>query len=167
MCLQSAWITNLTYIWTAQGWIYLCVFLDAYSRKVVGYSIDESMDTRMMNAALSMAFRRREIQGKLIIHSDQGVQYASHEFRAFLATRNIIQSMSRKGDCWDNSMAESFFASLKKELIHRQAWVSKKQAEDAISEWMECFYNRAKHHLSIENLSPIDFELLTKQLAAA
>ena len=149
------------------SWIYLCVFLDAYSRKVVGYSIDESMETRMVNEALSMAFRRRDPRDKLIIHSDQGVQYASHEFRAFLATRNIVQSMSRKGDCWDNSMAESFFSSPKKELIHRQAWISKKQATDAISEWIECFYNRERRHSSIGNLSPVDFEVLTKQPAAA
>jgi len=93
------WLSDITYIWTAQGWLYLCVFIDAYSRKVVGYSIDETMETRMVNDALSMAFRRREPMKGLIIHSDQGVQYASHEFRNFIGTRNIVQSMSRKGDC--------------------------------------------------------------------
>jgi len=161
------WVTDLTYIWTAQGWLYLCVFIDAYSRKVVGFSIDESMETRMVNEALNMAFRRRDPKAQLIIHSDQGVQYASHDYRSFLKTRNIVQSMSRKGDCWDNSMAESFFASLKKELIYRQAWISKKQASDAITEWIECFYNRERRHSSIGNLSPVDYEVLTKQPIAA
>ncbi len=113
------WGSDLTYIWTQRGWLYLCVFIDVYSRKVVGYSIDDTMETAMVNDALNMAFRRRQIKDGLIIHSDQGVQYVSSDFRSMLKAFNIVQSMSSKGDCWDDAVAESFFATIKRELINR------------------------------------------------
>ena len=100
----------------------------------------------MVNDALKMGLRRRAIGDGMIVHSDQGIQYASHEFRAVLDVFNIIQSMSRKGDCWDNSVAESFFATIKKELIDRQSWISKQQVKEAIVEWIDCFYNRQRRH---------------------
>lgn len=161
------WVTDLTYVWTQQGWLYLCVFLDVYSRKVVGFSIDGSMEAAMVNDGLKMAFRRRDIKDGLMIHSDQGIQYASSEFRSLLKAFNVVQSMSRKGDCWDNSIAESFFATIKRELIDRQPWISKAQAKAAITEWIECFYNRKRRHSSIGGISPVEYERLTRDLQAA
>jgi putative transposase len=161
------WLTDLTYVWTQQGWLYLCVFLDAYSRKVVGYSIEDSMETAMVNDGLKMALRRRQIQEGLIIHSDQGVQYASQQFRDLIRPFKIVQSMSRKGDCWDNSIAESFFATIKGELIDRQVWISRDQAKEAICEWIDCFYNRKRRHSSIGGVSPVEYENLTSSMHAA
>jgi transposase InsO family protein len=161
------WVSDLTYIWTQQGWLYLCVFLDVYSRKVVGYSIDDSMEAAMVNDALKMAFRRRTVNEGLIIHSDQGVQYASSEFRGILKAFNTIQSMSRRGDCWDNAVAESFFATIKGELIDRQHWISKAHAKLAITEWIECFYNNQRRHSSIGGVCPVEYESLTSAMQAA
>lgn len=161
------WVSDITYVRTYQGWMYLCVFLDVYSRKVVGYSVADSMEASMVNEALKMGLRRRPIGDGMIVHSDQGIQYASHEFRAILKVFNIVQSMSRKGDCWDNSVAESFFATIKKELIDRQSWISKQQVKEAIVEWIDCFYNRQRRHSSAGNMSPVDYENLTNLRAAA
>jgi transposase InsO family protein len=161
------WVSDLTYIWTQQGWLYLCVFLDVFSRKVVGYSIDDTMETAIVNEALKMAFRRRGRNDGLIIHSDQGVQYASSEFRGILKAFNAIQSMSRKGDCWDNAVAESFFATIKGELIDRQHWISKTHARLAIIEWIECFYNNQRRHSSIGGVCPVEYESLTNVMQAA
>ncbi len=161
------WVSDLTYIWTQQGWLYLCVFLDVYSRKVVGYSIDDSMEATMVNDALKMAFRKRTVNDGLIIHSDQGVQYASSEFRGILKAFNAIQSMSRKGDCWDNAVAESLFATIKEELIDRQHWISKVHARIAVVEWIECFYNNQRRHSSIGGVCPVEYESLTSTMQAA
>lgn len=161
------WVSDLTYVWTHQGWMYLCVFIDVYSRKVVGYSIDDTIETAMVNDALRMAFRRRQIKGDLIIHSDQGVQYASSDFKGMLKAFNIVQSMSRKGDCWDNAVAESFFATIKKELIDRQSWISKAHVKLAIIEWIECIYNNQRRHSSIGGLCPVEYESLTSTMQAA
>lgn len=161
------WVTDLTYVWTQQGWLYLCVFLDVFSRKVVGFSIEDSMETRMVNEGLKMALKRRQIKDGLIIHSDQGIQYASREFRDLIGAFKVVQSMSRKGDCWDNCIAESFFATIKKELIDRQSWISKDQAKAAIAEWIECFYNRQRRHSSIGGVSPVEYESLTSAALAA
>lgn len=161
------WVSDLTYVWTHQGWLYLCVFIDVFSRKVVGYSIDDNMETVMVNEALKMALRRRQIKDGLIIHSDQGVQYASSDFKDMLKAFNVVQSMSRKGDCWDNAVAESFFATIKKELIDRQPWISKAHARLAIIEWIECFYNNQRRHSSIGGLCPVEYESLTKTMRAA
>lgn len=161
------WVTDITYIRAYQGWMYLCVFLDVFSRKVVGYSIEDSMEASMVNDALKMGLRRRSVIDGMIVHSDQGIQYASDEFRKVLEAFHIVQSMSRKGDCWDNSAAESFFATLKRELIDRQSWVSKSQVKQAVIEWIDCFYNRQRRHSSAGNMSPVDYENLTNQTVAA
>lgn len=158
---------GLTYVWTQQGWLYFCVFLDVFSRKVVGFSIEDSMETRMVNEGLKMALKRRQIKDGLIIHSDQGIQYASREFRDLTGSFKVVQSMSRKGDCWDNNIAESFFATIKRELIDRQPWISKDQAKAAIIEWVECFYNRQRRHSSIGGVSPVEYESLTSAAHAA
>jgi putative transposase len=164
---NKLWVTDITYVWTQQGWLYLCVFLDVFSRKVVGYSLEDNMEASMVNAGLQMALGRRQIGQGLMIHSDQGIQYASRQFRNLVEAKNIVQSMSRKGDCWDNSIAESFFATIKKELIHRQSWERRSEAKSAISEWIESFYNRKRRHSSIGGLSPVEFERLTTQSIAA
>jgi transposase InsO family protein len=161
------WVSDLTYIWTHQGWLYLCVFLDVFSRKVVGYSIADTMQAAMVCDALNMAFRRRQVKDGLIIHSDQGVQYASSEFKGMLKAHRVIQSMSRKGDCWDNAVAESFFATIKGELIDRQSWTSKTHAKLAIVDWIECFYNNQRRHSSIGGVCPVEYESLTRDVQAA
>jgi transposase InsO family protein len=161
------WVSDLTYIWTQQGWLYLCVFIDVYSRKVVGYSIDDTMETAMVNDALNMAFRRRQIKDGLIIHSDQGVQYASSDFRSMLKAFKVAQSMSRKGDCWDNAVAEFFFATIKGELINRQPWITKAHAKLAIVEWIGCFYNIQRRHSSIGGVCTVEYESLTGTMQAA
>jgi transposase InsO family protein len=125
------------------------------------------MEAAMVNDALKMAFRRRTVNEGLIIHSDQGVQYASSEFRGILKAFNAIQSMSRKGDCWDNAVAESFFATIKGELIDRQHWINKAHARLAIVEWIECFYNNQRRHSSIGGVCPVEYESLTSAMQAA
>ncbi len=121
----------------------------------------------MVNDALKMGLRRRSVKAGMMIHSDQGIQYASHEFRSVLKAFGIVQSMCRKGDCWDNSVAESFFATIKRELIDRQSWVSKQQVKEAIEEWIDCFYNGQRRHSSSGNMNPIDYEHSTNQRATA
>lgn len=143
---NKLWVSDLTYVWTQQGWLYLCIFLDVFSRKVVGYSIDDNMEAAMVNRGLQMAIARRSIGEGLIIHSDQGIQYASREYNELIKSRRIVPSMSRKGDCWDNAIAESFFATIKKELIHRRTWETRSEAKQVISEWIESFYSRKRRH---------------------
>ena len=161
------WVSDLTYIWTWQGWLYLCVFIDVFSRKVVGWSLDETMEARMVNDALHMALRRRQPLAGLIVHTDRGSQYASHAYREILASRGIVQSMSRKGNCWDNSVAESFFATLKGDLIDRKPWATRVSVEAAVTEYIENFDNGERRHSSLGNVSPIDHECLTRDTRAA
>ena len=161
------WVTDITYIWTWQGWVYLCVFIDVFSRKVVGWSVDDTMETRMVLAALNMAVARRSPSAGLIGHSDRGSQYASEAYRARLDKYSIAPSMSRKGDCWDNAVAESFFASFKKDLIYRRSWGTKASVEEATKEWIEVFYNCERRHSSLGNVSPVDYESLTREALAA
>lgn len=161
------WVTDITYIWTWQGWLYLCVFLDVFSRKVIGWSIDDTMETRMVLDALNMALTRRNPSAGLIGHSDRGSQYASDLYRTLLGKRGILQSMSRKGDCWDNAVAESFFASIKGDLIDRRSWSTKASVEAAVQEWIEVFYNCERRHSSLGNVSPVDYERLTREAQAA
>lgn len=164
---NQLWVTDITYIWTWQGWMYLCVYLDVFSRKVVGWCIDDTMETRMVLDALNMALRRRNPGAGLIGHSDRGSQYASDLYRTLLDGRGIAQSMSRKGDCWDNAVAESFFATIKGELIDRRSWATKSSVEAAVREWIEEFYNCERRHSSLGNVSPVDYERLTRETRAA
>ena len=164
---NKLWVSDLTYIWTQQGWLYLCIFLDVYSRKVVGYSIDDNMEATMVNRGLQMAIVRRSIEEGLIVHSDQGIQYASGQYIDLLRSRYIVPSMSRKGDCWDNAIAESFFATIKKELIHRRTWETRSEAKQVIPDWIESFYNRRRRHSAIGGVSPVEYERLTMGSIAA
>ena len=161
------WVSDLTYLRTGQGWMYLCVFIDVFSRKVVGWSIDGTMEARMVKDALFMALKRRNPDEGLIIHTDRGSQYASDCYRKILESRGIKPSMSRKGNCWDNAMAESFFASLKGDLIDRKLWPTRSSVEAAVKEYIENFYNGERRHSALNYTCPIDYEALTREAQAA
>lgn len=164
---NKLWVSDLTYIWTWQGWVYLAVFLDVFSRKVVGWRVDETMEAHVVTDALKMAMVRRSPEHGLILHSDQGSQYASHLYRTLIEQNNFHRSMSRKGDCWDNAIAESFFATIKGDLLDRRSWVTRAQVEAAIGEWIEIFYNGERRHSALGNVSPVEYERLTREAQAA
>ena len=141
---NEKWATDITYIWTAEGWLYLAIVMDLYSRRIVGWSVADHMKTELCLDALHMAMEQRTKLKGLIHHSDRGVQYASDRYREALDARGIACSMSRRADCWDNAVAESFFGTLKNELIYRRPWLTRRAAREAISEYIEIFYNRIR-----------------------
>jgi putative transposase len=153
---------DITYIPTQEGWLYLAVVIDLYSRQVVGWSMAEHMRTKLVNDALLMAVWKRKPEKGLMWHTDRGSQYASESHRALLARHGIRQSMSRKGNCWDNSVSESFFHTLKTELVHQQTYQTRAEARQAIFEYIEVFYNRERLHSTNGYMSPMDYELLHK-----
>jgi transposase InsO family protein len=155
---NTAWVTDMTYIWTAQGWLYLAVIIDLFSRRVVGWAMSERIDRQLALDALRMALAQRRPPRGLIHHSDRGSQYASADYQQLLAAYGIRGSMSRRGDCWDNAVAESFFASLKLELVYQVHWSSRATARTALFEYLELFYNRQRRHSSLGYLSPAEFE---------
>ena len=155
---NKVWVTDITYIWTREGWLYLAAILDLYSRRVVGWSMDSCMDRSLALDALSMALMTRRPEPGLLHHSDRGVQYASSEYQAQLRTHGMICSMSRKGDCWDNAVAESFFSTIKAELVHRTDYVSRSQARASIFEYIEAFYNVRRRHSALGYVSPVEHE---------
>ena len=163
---DQLWVTDITYIWTWEGWMYLCVFIDVHSRKVFGWSLADNMEAIMVRDALKMAVIRRRLVSGLTCHSDQGSQYASTLFRDFLALYGITQSMSRRGDCWDNAVAESFFATFKSDLQKRpnglEILAARQRLELAVKEYIEVFYNGQRRHSSIGFVSPIQSENLTR-----
>jgi putative transposase len=156
---DQAWVADITYIPTAEGWLYLAVILDLFSRRVIGWSMDNNMRTELVANALNSALGQRipSIDG-LVFHSDRGSQYASHDYRNKLKASGITCSMSRRGNCWDNAVAESFFGTIKTELIHRQNFSSQLEARTVIAEWIEVFYNRKRIHSSTGYLTPVEFE---------
>ena len=164
---NHAWVADITYVWTAAGWLYLAVVIDLFSRRVVGHAVADHMRTELISEALEAAFASRDVTGPLMHHSDRGSQYASEDYRRQLEKRGITLSMSRKGDCWDNAVAESFFATLKKDLIHRRSWESKNKAIAAINDYILDFYNRRRRHSAIGFRSPADYERLTMLSNAA
>ena len=156
---NRAWVTDITYIWTWEGWLYLAVVIDLFSRRVVGWSIAEHMRLELVLNALQMALGERLTDGGLLIHhSDRGSQYASETYRDTLARQGIVCSMSRKGNCWDNAVAESFFATLKKELIDRDSWPTRRIAKSAIHEYITLFYNARRRHSYLGFVSPMEYE---------
>jgi len=155
---NRVWASDITYVPTAEGWMYLCVVLDLYSRKVVGWSMGQSLGTELAVKALLMAVMGRRPPRDLLLHSDRGVQYCAGAFRRYLRRYGIRQSMSRKGDCWDNACAETFFASLKTELIGDRILTSREQARREIFEYIEVFYNRRRLHSYLGYLTPHEFE---------
>jgi len=155
---DRAYVGDITYIWTDEGWLYLAVFLDLFSRQVVGWSMASRMKAQLVVNALAMAYERRSLKPGLIVHSDRGSQYASKQYRKQLAFNGFICSMSRRGNCWDNAPAESFFRTLKTELIHHFQFKTRQEAIDAIFEYIEVFYNRQRKHSTLGYQSPTVFE---------
>ncbi len=157
---DRVWLADITYIWTLEGWLYLAAVLDSHSRKIVGWSMSHRMQTGLVMNALRMALGRRcpDQANSLLHHSDRGVQYASGVYRDLLREHNITCSMSRKGNCWDNAMMESFFATLKKERIHHELYATREEARQNVFEYIELFYNRRRRHSALGYLSPEQYE---------
>jgi putative transposase len=156
--LDQLWVADITYVSTDEGWLYLATILDACSRRVVGWSLADHLRTELALDALTMALDRRRPAPGLIHHSDRGTQYLARAYAARLADQQVRRSVGCPGTCWDNAVAESFFATLKTELLHRQAWPTRQQARTAIFEYIEAFYNRQRRHSTLGYLSPADFE---------
>lgn len=152
------WVSDITYVWTSEGWLYVAIVLDAWSRKVVGWSWSASLEADFAVKALKMAVANRHPETGWMHHSDQGSQYACGDYQQVLGKANAVCSMSRKGDCWDNAMAESFFGTFKKELIHGEKFETRQQAVSAIFEYIEVFYNRKRRHSKLGYQSPDEFE---------
>jgi transposase InsO family protein len=155
---NERWVTDITYIPTREGWLYLAVVEDLYSRMVVGWSMADTMTSRLVVDALEMAVQRRLPQEGLLTHSDRGSQYASEHYQRLLGKHGIECSMSGVGQCWDNAPMESFFASLKKELIHHEDYQTRTQARASIFEYIETFYNPRRRHSSLGYVSPAEYE---------
>jgi transposase InsO family protein len=156
---NQKWLADITYIFTAEGWLYLAAVLDLYSRKIVGWAMRDHMRTELPLAALTMAIQRQRPQPGLIHHSDRGSQYASHDYQNVLAAKEIRPSMSRKGNCWDNAPMESFFHTLKTELVHHKNYATKEEAKRDLFQYIEGYYNRQRIHSSINYLTPEQMEL--------
>lgn len=163
---DMTWLSDITYIQTDEGWLYLAATMDLYQRKIVGWSMDRSMTRRLVCNALEMGIKRSNPGKGLLHHSDRGVQYASKDFRKMLEKHGMICSMSRKGDCWDNAPMESFFHTLKTELVNYSRFKTREEAKRAIYEYIEIFYNRKRLHSSLGYLSPEEFEKKTLSLVA-
>ena len=155
---NEKWVGDITYIWTVSGWLYLAVIIDLYSRKVVGWSLQDRMTADLVCAALRMAVTTRGTVAKTLCHFDRGSQYASELFQALLKRYGFVCSMSRKGNCWDNAVAESFFHSLKIEAVYGEIFRTRDEARRAIFDWIECFYNTSRRHSALDYLSPSEFE---------
>jgi putative transposase len=164
---NTSWVTDITFIWTLQGWLYLAVIIDLFSRRVVGWSTSRNVDRHLALAALDMAVRRRHPGSDLVHHSDRGSTYASGDYRKALEREGIECSMSRKGDCWDNAVAESFFATLKREIENIDHLESREIANITIAEYIDGFYNLRRRHSALNYNSPIEFELIHSVKKAA
>jgi transposase InsO family protein len=152
------WIGDITYLPTAEGFVYLAAVLDLSSRRCIGWAMRETLEAEVATSALRMALERRQPPAGLLFHSDRGVQYASDEFRRLLGAHRIRASMSRKGDCWDNAVAESFFATLEGELIARTRWRTRAEARRDVFAFIETWYNRERRHSTLGYRSPATYE---------
>lgn len=161
---NKAYVGDITYVYTDEGWLYLAVVIDLFSRQVVGWSMQPHMKSSLVNDALLMALWQRKPSKGLIWHTDRGSQYASNSHRALLKDHGIIQSMSRKGNCWDNAVSESFFHTLKIELVHHENFKTRKEAKSAIFEYIEAYYNRVRMHSANDYMSPIAYEQAQKNM---
>jgi len=155
---NELWTADITYVWTEEGWLYLAVVLDVFSRKIVGWSMNRSLDKAIVLKALGRAALNRQILGKSIFHSDQGSQFASLSVQEALVELGLAQSMGSKGNCYDNAITESFFHTLKVELVYQEKFKTRQEAKLAIFEYIEAFYNRERRHSSLGYLSPEEFE---------
>ena len=156
---NRVWLADITYIETDEGWLYLAAVMDLYSRKIVGWTMRDHLRTELASSALAMAIQRQRPTAGLIHHSDRGVQYAAHDYRAALAAAGITASMSRRGDCFDNAPMESFFHTLKTELVHHRHYATRGEAQRDVFAYIEGFYNRTRLHSAIGYISPIQMEL--------
>jgi putative transposase len=155
---DEVWTTDITHIWTQEGWLYLVVFLDLYSRLVVGWTVSERMTSELVEMAFLEAQHRRAGAVSPLMHSDRGSQYASSSFRELLAAWGCRQSMSRKGNCWDNAVTESFFGILKNELVHHERFATGQEAKDHLFDYIEVFYNRSRIHSATGYFAPAEYE---------
>jgi putative transposase len=155
---DTAWAADITYVPTAEGWVYLAAVVDLFSRKVVGWATADHLRAELPLEALRMALTHRKPAGELLHHSDRGVQYASEAYQSLLAAHGIEPSMSRKGNCWDNAVVESFFSTLKRELVHHEDYADREEARRSLFEYIEVFYNRKRRHSTLGYRSPAEFE---------
>jgi transposase InsO family protein len=160
--LNTAWASDITYLATAEGWLYLAVIIDLCSRRVVGWATSETLERTVCIGALRAALDERRPPPGLIHHSDRGTQYASADYRDLLQQNGIVCSMSRRANCWDNAVAESFFSTLKTELVGGRVYRTREQARLAVFEYIECFYNRKRLHSSIGYRSPVEYEAMMR-----
>ncbi len=155
---DEVWTTDITYIPTDEGWLYLVVFLDLYARLIVGWAVSENLATEFVERAFVNAQHRRVTAVAPLVHSDRGSQYASAAFRERLAAWGCPQSMSRRADCWDNAVTESFFGNLKNELVHHERFATRREAHDKLFDYIEVFYNRSRIHSAADYFAPAEYE---------
>lgn len=155
---NQKWVTDITYVWVRNQWLYLATVMDLYSRRIIGWSLDTSMTEKLITQAMQMVIDARGLTPGLIVHSDRGTQYRSNSYVSFLERHEITRSMSRKGNCWDNAVMESFYARLKVELIYAKCYQSIDEARSGIFGYIEIFYNRKRRHSANDGISPVDFE---------
>ena len=159
---DQVWVTDATCVLTGQGWLYVVALLDVHTRRIVGWAMHENLDTTLVVRALTMAIAQRRPRPAVIVHSDRGTQFASAEYRQTLAAHRLVPSMSRKGNCYDNAFIESFWSSLKYEVVYHRKFVTRTEARSAIFDYIESFYNRTRLHSSLGYVSPVQFESETK-----
>jgi len=159
---NQVWAGDITYLWTQEGWLYLAVVLDLFSRKVVGWALEATLASALVEEALTMAVGRRQSPPGLLLHSDRGSQYAGDDYQALLQTYEFQCSMSRKGNCWDNAVVERFFGTLKREWTHDRSFLTRQEAKATVIEYMEMFYNSHRRHSTLGYLSPNAFEVQAK-----
>lgn len=164
---NTVWVTDITYVPTREGWLYLAAIVDLFSRRVVGWSMSSSLETTLCLDALQMALQARKPLPGLVHHSDRGCQYASALYRRTLASHGLVASLSRKGNCWDNAVAESFFATLKGDLVDDATFETRAHARTAIFEYIEVFYNRQRRHSHLGYQAPVDFETVDTPIVKA
>ena len=157
--INEKWCGDITYLWTDEGWLYLAVVLDLYSRRVIGWSMSHRMTKKLVCDAMKMAIKQRAEFSGVIMHTDRGSQYCSKQFQRLLRSHGITPSMSRKGDCYDNACAESFFHTLKIEAIHGERFPTRQLMRETVFEYIEADYNRIRHHTTIGSTSPVNFEM--------
>ncbi|MGH2537220.1 MAG: IS3 family transposase, partial [Candidatus Promineifilaceae bacterium] len=157
---NERWLADISYIWTREGWLYLAVILDLFSRRVVGWALEARLTGTIIELALKMAIARRQPAPGIVHHSDRGSQYTSRPYQKLLAGNHMLVSMSGRGNCYDNAPVESFFATLKSELVHPRRYRSREEAKSDVFYYIEAFYNRKRRHSALGYMSPVDFEQL-------